>query len=441
MGKHIQTQTEWEEDMAVQVLSYARDSLYMELRFLGIALSALEPAADGQLLTLATDGTYLKYSSEQLLRLFRDNDRYLNRLYLHTVLHCLFRQLWIGGDRETRIWNTACDIAVEYVIDSIDKPCVKRIVGWVRQSTYDELSKNGQGISAAVVYNWLLDKKPEELDALHREFFADDHRYWPKEEKNRAVPQQARARWDKLARQTQLDQNRRGDETNEGQEFLQSQIKAGGRRRSYREFLQKFAVYREELKIDEDEFDLNYYTYGLKLYGNMPLLEPLESRESKRIQDFVIVVDTSYSTSGELVQSFLQETFDILAERNNFFHFARIRVLQCDEQVQRDDLIERQEQLEELFRDFVISGGGGTDFRPAFSYVDNLLAAGEFDNLCGLLYFTDGKGIYPRKKPSYPVAFLFLEDYEEEKVPGWAMRHRFTGHQKTITEGLVDYEY
>jgi len=40
---------------------------------------------------------------------------------------------------------------------------------------------------------------------------------------------------------------------------------------------------------------------------------------------------------------------------------------------------------------------------------------GKFDCLCGLLYFTDGKGIYPKKKPDYPTAFLFLDEYEEEK--------------------------
>ena len=39
-------------------------------------------------------------------------------------------------------------------------------------------------------------------------------------------------------------------------------------------------------------------------YGKMPLIEPLESRESKKIRDFVIVLDTSESTAGELVKNF-----------------------------------------------------------------------------------------------------------------------------------------
>ncbi len=422
-GHHIQTQTEWEEQMAVRVLSYIRDVLCADYRFFRVALSIWEPVPDGQLTTLATDGTVLRFSAGQLLRLFRDNDRYLNRLYLHTALHCLFEHLWIGGGRERAAWNLACDIAVEYVIDHMDKPCTKRIVGWVRQKIYEELEE-GHAISAAVIYGLLLEKDAGEREALHQEFFADDHRYWPQEERCQAVPQSARQAWSRAARQIRLEQRRRGEEPKEGERLMQAQFEAGRRKRSYRDFLRKFAVYREEMQVSLDEFDLNYYMYGLSLYGDMPLVEPLESSEVKKIQDFVVVVDTSYSTSGELVRGFLQETFDILKGQDDFFRHADIRILQCDEKVQRDDLVTSKEDLERLFRDFKIYGGGGTDFRPAFAYISELVEEGAFKNLCGILYFTDGKGIYPSRRPPCPAAFLFLEDYEEDKVPSWAMRLR-----------------
>ena len=87
-------------------------------------------------------------------------------------------------------------------------------------------------------------------------------------------------------------------------DFLE-QIKTENRSRyDYREFLRKFAVFHEELAVDDDSFDYNFYTYGLRLYGNMPLIEPLESKEVKKIEEFVIVIDTSMSCSGELVRSF-----------------------------------------------------------------------------------------------------------------------------------------
>lgn len=48
----------------------------------------------------------------------------------------------------------------------------------------------------------------------------------------------------------------------------------------YGEFLRKFAVMGEEMHINDDEFDYIYYTYGMQLFGNMPLVEPLEYRKA-----------------------------------------------------------------------------------------------------------------------------------------------------------------
>ena len=38
---------------------------------------------------------------------------------------------------------------------------------------------------------------------------------------------------------------------------------------------------RETVQIDTDAFDYIYYDYGLRTYGNMPLIEPLETKEVK----------------------------------------------------------------------------------------------------------------------------------------------------------------
>ncbi len=42
----------------------------------------------------------------------------------------------------------------------------------------------------------------------------------------------------------------------------------------------------------------------------------------------------------------------------------------------------------------------------------------EFSNLKGLIYFTDGYGVFPDKKPDYETAFVFVRDnYEIPEVP------------------------
>ena len=421
----LQTQTEWEEEMSLKILSFVRNEIYLDLRFLDLALSALWPKPAENLNAFATDGTILYFSTEQVIRVFQSNAPYLDRAYLHSVMHCIFSHLWIGGKRNPDLWGLACDIAVEYTIDQMKVPCTKRILSWRRQTLYTQLLEEEKGISAAVIYRRLQTFTAEELAHLSKEFYTDDHRYWPRQNDDTAKQQTAeknRDKWNKIARKTRLEREQRGDEKEEGEQLFASQLAAEKSRRSYRDFLQKFSVFREELQADPDEFDINYYTYGLKLYKNMPLIEPLESRENKKIREFVIALDTSYSTSGGLIESFLKETFDILMQKNNFFYEARVHVLLCDNQVQREVTISSEADIKRLMENFTVVGGGGTDFRPVFSYVNESVEKGRIKNLDGLLYFTDGKGIYPTKRPDYKTAFLFLEDYEEENVPPWAIR-------------------
>ena len=73
-------------------------------------------------------------------------------------------------------------------------------------------------------------------------------------------------------------------------------------------------------------------------------------------------------------------------------------------------------------KNFKVKGGGGTDFRPVFEYVKKLEADHVLTNLKGLIYFTDGYGIYPELPTPYKTAFVFLDTYDERLVPPWAMR-------------------
>ncbi len=419
-----QTQWEWQQEMADEILSLIRSELYLELRFMDVALSALSWKPAEGIDTFGTDGETLYYSMERLLQVYPVNSAFLNRLYLHSILHCIFSHLWLCGNRQRPLWDLACDVMVEYTIDHMDKPSTRRVLSLLRKDLYGRLEKQQMGISAAVIYQWLSDISPEEFQALQREFYTDTHKYWPESKQMNMAPEVIQKRWEQIGRQTQMRMEQRGEDKAEGQELLEQEMQAGRSRRGYRDFLRKFTVLREEMHLDPEEYDLNYYSYGLRLYGNMPLLEPVETREIQKIQDFVIVVDTSYSTSGDLVKAFLQETFDILMEKEHFFADSRIHVIQCDDRIQTDQLITNEKELESLLQSFTIVGGGGTDFRPAFVYVNQLRESGELEHLRGMLYFTDGKGVYPQKRPDYQTAFLFFGNYEEAAVPPWAMRLR-----------------
>ena len=125
-SKRPETHEEWQARMGGEVLAVVRSGLYLDFRFLDMALSALTPVPDERCGVLATDGVNLYYQPSALLRLYQKNPKYLNRLYLHTVFHCIFRHLWLRGKRDKRLWDLACDIAVENVIDGLGRKSVQR---------------------------------------------------------------------------------------------------------------------------------------------------------------------------------------------------------------------------------------------------------------------------------------------------------------------------
>ncbi len=190
----------------------------------------------------------------------------------------------------------------------------------------------------------------------------------------------------------------------------------------YREFLRKFARMGEQIRVNDDEFDYVFYTYGLELYGNLPLVEPVEFAEEKRIRDFVIAIDTSASTKDGLVRRFIERTYSILADETSFFSRMNVLIVQCDAAITDVARIANLRDLDDYLDDLEIKGLGGTDFRPVFAYVDEALERGDFSKLGGLIYFTDGQGTYPARKPDYPAAFVLVEDDTGVEMPVWAIK-------------------
>ena len=91
--------------------------------------------------------------------------------------------------------------------------------------------------------------------------------------------------------------------------------------------------------------------------------------------------------------------------------------------MQSDTLITEQSQLKQYMQNFAVKGSGGTDFRPVFTYVDKLIEEKKFRHLKGLIYFTDGYGTFPKKRPQYDTAFVFMTNGDTTvTVPPWAMK-------------------
>lgn len=451
-------------EIAQDILRGAQTELYMNMRFLDVALSSLTLLADGQIRPAGTDGSVYYFQPDQITEVFRRGRESVNRLYLHSILHCLFAHLWTRENRDVEYWNLACDIATEHVIDELYIRAVHRPMSALRREVYRSLSEisttpgsfSGAGtkspLTAQRVYRQLIRIHPVQarLDQLKREFAVDDHSRWENTSASPKPPQMpspdfadndsdkesqpntapnssssdSKKKWDDIRDRMQTEMESFGKDSSDDAKALEEQVCAVNRKRyDYREFLRKFSVLKEEMQVDMDSFDYIYYNYGMELYGSIPLIEPLETKEVKKIEDFVIVLDTSMSCQGDLLLAFLEETYSILSESESFFRKIHIHILQCDDQVQEDVLITNQEEMRDYLEHFTIRGYGGTDFRPPFARVQELMCRGCFTKLRGLIYFTDGYGTFPVKKPPYDTAFVFLrEDYRDVDVPPWAIK-------------------
>ena len=165
-----------------------------------------------------------------------------------------------------------------------------------------------------------------------------------------------------------------------------------------------------------------------KIYAQVQNLRdaiPLIDREMVKywVEDLVIAIDTSMSTSGEQVRKFLESTYSILRSSETFTRRFNIRILQCDDRLRRDDTVRDLRELKEYMEDFKLVGGSSTDFRPVFDYVEKLRAEGRFTQLRGLIYFTDGMGTYPKLPTPYETAFIMLQPPPIAiEFPPWAIR-------------------
>ena len=445
------------------ILRAARDELYLGMRFLDVALSSFSYQMDGSIHGVGTDGRIMYFQPQMLGGLYKENRILVNRGYLHMVFHCIFRHFaWRGAGRsfgssyseeenveadrceiaenewnpegknsagksiEERLRDLSCDIAVEHIIDGMNYRSIRFSRSLLRRETYRLLEKEGKTLNAQRVYKilsgWNLSEK--DFVNLEREFRTDDHIYWESKKPDQKPNPMLSRKWGEINDGIETDLETFSQEAGERDGDFLEQIKTENRSKyDYREFLRKFAVFHEELAVDDDCFDYSFYTYGLRLYGNMPLIEPLESKEVKKVEEFVIVIDTSMSCSGELVRRFLEETYGVLSESESFFTKINVHIIQCDEKVHTDKKITSQKEMKDYMEHLELYGDGGTDFRPAFEWVDKLLEQHEFHNLKGLIYFTDGFGIYPQKMPPYKTAFVFMQDnYRGVDVPVWAMK-------------------
>ena len=415
----------------LELLAQDRQKLLTKLPFTGSLVMRLDlvPVSDERLPTAATDGD----------RIFVDIDFYAQltaeeRLFVlaHEVWHCALLHFLRRGDRNQKLFNIAADLEIHFLLtdEGLKAPFVL---------PHDP---NWKGLSAEEIYERLKKGKPQS-NRYGRRGDAGDGRE-SEHIKGQGGGQGFDKHLEKNADAGEAGNDDRAGGANDGAGKAGNEERdpdyspeiAPGAEERCRERLTAAVQQCERMKgtlpaglkavveavlkpeIGWRELLAQFVTscYG----GSRRWLPParrhvheglyLQSMRSERLRA-IVAIDTSGSTQGDLPK-FFSELNALL----DTFGSYELTVIQCDAEVGRVETFDDAAPLDP-YRKWEATGGGGTDFRPVFRYVDE---HPELEpNL--LIYFTDGYGDCPDRAPAYPVMWLLTKDGHEQPW-GWNVK-------------------
>jgi predicted metal-dependent peptidase len=431
-------------------LAAARTKLILDKPFLGALVLRLEmKAADKDWCpATATDARAFYYNPEYIEQLSLDQTQFM---LAHEALHCALCHFSRRGHRIKHRWDLACDFAINPLLieDGLTPPPDSI---WM-----DEY----KGMTAEEIYPLIEDH--EDMDTLDKHLYDSESQGEgsgsggsgesgpeSKDQSQTPPPQQEPQSEDGAGSQQELDEKDRGgsnpanqqddiagqadnpvpgeeDETppppplspderetlgvqwqqrmaGAAQQAMQAGKFGGSLARLIDHLLQPQLPWRMILSrylsmLARDDFS---YMRPSRREGNA-IYPSLRSAQV----DLIVAVDTSGSIKDQEISEFIDEIDAIKGQIR-----ARITLLPCDASI-----IEGAPWCYEPWEEFTLPekmhGGGGTDFRPVFDWIDTQGINPEL-----LVYFTDAEGPFPLYPPPYPVVWLIKG---KEQVP-WGER-------------------
>ena len=450
------------EILAEEILLKAKTELTGNIHSLIRAINALQFVPTNEE-DVFTDAKNFYYNPQFILLRFKEDTSSVNRVLLHSILHCMLLHPFNIDFKDTTLWNLSSDICVENIINNWNLNSTKSHKETAQSMVINDISKSVKNFSAENIYYYLKGSElSQETTKYYSELFCDDvHKIWYKN-KNFAFFEfdddeetvEARSIYKKADNRKGLSNEsndkimydaingsleeekelwRKITPTVESDiEALKNQgimsgvetavLKGVSRDKyDYSKFLKKLISIDETIEINDDEFDYIFYTYGLNTYKNMPIIEPLEYAENAKVKKLFIAIDTSGSVKGEQVEKFIEKTYNILKSTDFFGKSTEVHIIQCDSEIKEIKILKSSQEIEEYIKNISLKGFGGTDFRPVFQYVDEIFTSSQKNEVNGLIYFTDGDGIYPKQMPKFKSLFVINDScFDKSKMPLWA---------------------
>ena len=342
----------------------------------------------GRTPTLATDGRHLFYD-EGFVNSYPDED--LVTAFAHEVLHPALLHHTRRGDRDPRVWNAAGDYAINWLLQEagfqipsgwlIDS----RFRGMTSEQIFDDLKRNAEGPGEEDPANQFAggsasdseagSSNPDDGPASDPDQVVPSCANVPGEVWDSPEPAQQEAEWQVRLKQACSVATLMGS--------LPAGIvcaveRATEPRMDWKSILRRFVQQFVSADYSWHRPNRRYVPKGLYLpelrADSMPAL--------------VVVADTSASTQS-VIDVFASELRSIQEECQP----EEVIVIMADASVHRVDRFGIGEPVE-----FNFVGMGGTDFRPAFEYVETE----QLEPAC-LIYLTDGEGDFPEQPSDYPT--------------------------------------
>jgi predicted metal-dependent peptidase len=383
-------------------LAAARTRLILEKPFLGTLVMHLPlRAADPKWCkTTATDAKHFYYNPAYIGRLTLEQTQFV---LAHEAMHCALSHFARRNHRQKHRWDVACDYAVNMILDD------ERMRGpgnALMNAAY-------RGLTAEEIYPVLHEDPPEETQDMH--LFdpsgqgADGETQEQESGAGRGEPShdQGGGSGTEGGEARQANGNAVPPPTADPgklEEQWKSRLAAAAQAaRQAGKLSQSLMRLVDNLLAPQLPWRALLARYMMSAARDDYSFQRASRREAAALMprlasqsvNVVVALDTSGSVQEAELREFLSE-IDALKGQVR----AEVTLHACDDKLDANgpwrfaswELVHLPEE---------VSGGGGTDFRPLFDWVEREHLSPDL-----LVYFTDAQGRFPEREPLYPVVWL-----------------------------------
>jgi len=359
------------------LVARAVTKLLLQYPFYGSLALALRMMQDDTIDTMCTDGKSIKWSANFVATL---DPLQVMFVITHEVLHVAFKHMFRIGKRNHKLWNIACDFAINAILIKMFG-----IEAMPEGGLYDP---QYEGMSAEKIYDLIKDMSDDEVDEITggRDQWQMGDFQEPKDGNGDAM------------QEAELDQL--SDDIDQKVIIAADTARAVGKLPSeVQELVDIMKRSQVDLETVVSRFvggdvpaDFSYRKINRRSYMMLDMVSPTIAKHS--VGHVIIKIDSSASVRKEELQYFLGICNQFVEEKQP----ESVTIITWDTKVRTVTTYDKGQAIPDL----KLTGRGGTLISPVFQYVeDNQLPCDYSIVLSDMCIFD-----YPERPADYPVLWV-----------------------------------